>query len=211
MTNADRRQERLETGKCRRCPADAKPGSEYCAPHDAAQKRYQAKYLRRRRAQWKRRGLCKNDGRPRHGTSSLCAVCLTRLGRLKTSVGEKGVEKSARIAAATVVDKDGRTRYLGRRKRGAPGVGSVDRADLELAVQELIAALDGLGLYESTAGQELPRIQRQDLRQAYVGRAFASARAALDVCRRAGWTIPGLDGEDDDEPDIAATPRKGGR
>jgi hypothetical protein len=135
------------------------------------------------------------------------------LGRLQDDGGKKvnpGVNKRARIASATVVDKDGRTRYLGRKKRGAPGVGSVDRGDLELAANEVMAALAGLELYESTAGHEMPRVQREDLRQAYVGRAFAAARATLEMCKRAGWTVPGLNDEDADE-EIAATPRKGGR
>jgi hypothetical protein len=84
----------------------------------------------------------------------------------------------------------------------------MDRGDLELAVHELMASLAGLELYESTEGHELPRVQREDLRQAYVGRAFAGARAARSMlCRRGGWTVPGLNDDDADE-EIAATGRK---
>jgi hypothetical protein len=209
MTNAERRQQAIEAEKCRRCGAPAVPGSEYCGPHDAAQKGYQAKYLKKRRAEWKRRKLCPNDGRPRKGDSRLCAVCLVRRGRL--SGVERKVEKSTRIAAATVVDKEGRTRYLGRRKRGAPGTREEDRRDLELGAKEAIAALDGLSLYEMSKGQQLPRIQLNDLHQAYAARAFAAAKAFLLVCKRAGWTVPGLNDDDEADEEIAATPRKGGR
>jgi hypothetical protein len=210
MTDAERRQQRIEDGKCgrRRCELPPKDGSEFCDGHHEEQKRRQTASMKTLRATRKRRGLC-GCGRPRRGRSRLCAVCLKRLGGLRSGLVNSPVNKASRIAAATVVDKEGRTRYLGRQKRGAPTSGSVDRADLELAATELIAALDGVALYEAAKSQQLPRAQREDLRQAYVARAFAGARAALDVCRRAGWTIPGLeDPADGDAGDIAATGRK---
>jgi hypothetical protein len=152
MTDAERRQQRIEDELCTRCGQPAMDGSEYCAPHDADAKARKRRSMAAKRKEWRRRKLCVTCGRKRRGTARHCAVCLTRLGRLKSPGVDSGVDKRDRIAAATVVDKDGRTRYLGRRKRGAPGVGSMDRGDLELAVHELMASLAGLELYESTAG-----------------------------------------------------------
>ncbi len=193
------------------CEVPAGEASEECPYHHKRTKARKRKYDRKRRARYARRKLCVTCGRRRRGQARHCAGCLIRLGRLKKSGADKGADKRLQISARTIVDKEGRTRYLGQSRRGAPSVGQLDEWDLALGRKEGAHADEGHAHYQSAEVQAMPRIQREDIRQAYASRAFAAARAYLLVCKRAGWTVPGLNDGDDGDDEIAASPRKSGR
>ncbi len=193
---ADLYHQRKADHLCVRCGKPAAPDSDYCAPHEMDQRWREAKAQARRRAAFRKRKLC-GCGRKPMGKLKLCGVCRTRLNSLPLRLVNKAVNKRSLIAERTVVDKEGRSRFLGQSRRGAPSVAKTDDWHIQLAVKELAAAVDGHAYYQSAEVQAMPRIQREDIRQAYQGRAFAAARSLLIMNQAAGWTIPGLN--DDDE------------
>lgn len=102
--------------------------------------------------------------------STSCLAC--RIARRRLRADDERVHpdvslnRAARIAARTVVDATGRTRYHGRARRGQQTHAELNAEDLEMAVQSFRAFTTGVHRLADPETKDLPRAQLDELRKA---------------------------------------------
>jgi hypothetical protein len=157
-----------------------RPGCSVLAPDDSclcethrADNRARIKRLYKKRKAAK---LCPKCGvrKPRPGSWG-CAVCATKAGEVsgrprgrppKNPPNTNSNNAESRVAAATSVDKDGRSRYHGRAERGRQPTVDLDRQDLVDAARCLGDGRAAVEYLWTTEIQALPRAQKLEVRAA---------------------------------------------
>lgn len=179
----------VESRRCARrgCRSPAAEDSERCARCDEKQRRYQRDYMARKRQEWDAAELCTRCGGNRAPRSKWCTGCLIATGRVHLEDRKSHVEsRRDRIRARIVRGVDGRRRYHGQGKRGAPSVDQVDSVDLRHARRDFDHGVEGLAYFRSETVALMPRLQREDVKQAAVAKLVETARRLLDVAKRHG-------------------------
>lgn len=186
-------QRRQLAGQCTRngCPHDAVDGSDLCEAHVTSERARWKAIKRKTRARRRAKGQCIDCGKRVKG-DRLCAKHRIERDRY-TERATAGVPESvptsaARIAAATRAQttsgNEGRVRYHGQGKRGAPSRAVQNAADVAKITRHLANATKALAFADSDATEQLPRIQRKGARDAALALWFAGARLILAMCIR---------------------------
>lgn len=192
VATSDYQQRKLD-GRCvyPGCPAICADDSSLCPAHRDAQRRRVRLAVRKKRARWRRAGLCTRCGRkrkPGHGWG--CPKCIVAVDAVPRRLVTTHVNKSARIAARTeAVDEhaaDGyrRTRYRGQDRRGRQSNQQIDEQDLDDAIERLRRGKAGLALARSAEVQQLPRVQRDEAKHEALAHIDHGLRFAEDVLER---------------------------
>lgn len=188
----------LENRACKRRGCRARPldDSEFCRPHDEAQKRYNREYDQRRRERWEAEGKCTRCGADQRKRDSMwCAACLIRLGKVRKSDLKQQLENRAQRIAERLIpwenspQNEGRLRLRGG-KRGAPSGETVDEADISDLRIYIEKASQGLSLANSDEVQAMPRIQRDEAKQAAMAWVALLVRAGLVMLKRKRYPLP---------------------
>lgn len=181
----------------RLCTVVALEESEFCDEHARQKRQYDAAWIAKRRAGWAKAKRCTNCGAAKRKRGSVwCAACVIRDGRIKiSSVGQQVVGRAERVAAATAIDRDGRSRYHGTGKKGRRSIQEENAADFDLVEKELakligdaivmVPKVRGASEYVwSSEAQQQPRIQREETRQRALGRVHVAYRLLGEILRR---------------------------
>jgi hypothetical protein len=177
--------ERKLAGLCvyHRCGTPPADGAQLCLHHLAKQRKRDAKYKAKLRARRRESGLCAFC--LAKSKTYRCLACLVKAGfAARRKSVPCSVDKSARIAARTVMHHDGRTRYHGQNRRGQQPRAQLDDQDLAEAISRLQRAKDGLAAARSPEAQLLPRIQREDAERAALAQLELAGRFLDDVGER---------------------------
>lgn len=168
---------------CRRPPAE---GIQLCTWHVRRQRKRSRTRNAKERAAARAAGLCAIC-QVKPSKSYRCPGCLVREGRVPKSAGVRnGVDKSARIAAATRTHADGRKRYHASGKRGSQPAEKLDAEDLGWARSAIKRGEDGMALLRSLKVQMMPKIQRDDVKAAAVQQLILAQGHIADVLQRHG-------------------------
>lgn len=198
-SSVENRHEKQSRGKCvrKRCPLEAADDSDYCPGHRDEQRDYNREYMARVRAYRLKQKLCTWCGdklpksefpKPGAKTAS-CKACRIRRDRMTTGGVKASVENRRERVAARIVDvvdsSDGyaRTRMKGG-KRGAPKAAQTDSADLQDLRLYVEKASQGLVLAASEEVQSLPRIQRDEAKNAAMAWVSLLVRAGVEMLKR---------------------------
>lgn len=178
---------------CKRSPAD---DSDYCPRHRDEQRGYQRDYMARRREEWDADDRCTNCGAKERKTgSNWCPRCLIARGKAHRAVVKSQVEnRRDRIAERLIPwenspSNEGRVRLRGG-KRGAPKAEQADEMDLHDLRLYVERAADGLHLAGSPEVQALPRLQRDDAKDAALAWIALLIRAGLALLKRKRYPLP---------------------
>lgn len=198
-------QQRKEAGLCTRCgdPASDDSLCSTCGPALREQIAASTRKLRRLR---RRRDQCARCGKPSPDRYE-CLVCLTKLGRLPKSAHTNPTvdQRKGQWVERMEQSPDGvpriRRRFVGQTKRGRRSIADLDRDDLGEARRELEIGMDGLAAAAAPSTQQLPRVQRDDVRNEALSKLVAAGRWITEVLKRHGYEIPTViaDDEDSDE------------
>ena len=182
-------QQRKESGLCTRCGTQAVDGAQLCAPHLKNARQRTKLAMDKRRVARAKAGCCVDCGRrAEKGATKLaprCKACRIAAGRFKRTVVNKSVNsRTADLAAATRIStlggEEGRTRYYGKQKRGAPAL-AVTNADAGREITKQVAtAVLADQLADSPDVAALPRLQRIETRDAAGGVWLLAARMIRD-------------------------------
>lgn len=185
---ADTYEARKISGRCTRCGQPAADDSLLCAPHrDDARAAVRKSKAKSRRARRRQRRCVDCNQRSR---TYRCTACQIRVNRLRVNNGaNKRVDtKRERIAAATKISTNksegGRVRYHGQGKRGRQSGAQLDEQDLRDARKDLEAGTEALGHCQTPAVKTLPKIQRDDVERAALGRLASAGRWIDEVLVR---------------------------
>ena len=167
---------------CKRAPADS---SQLCPRHLRKQRKYDTQSKKRSRAANRAAGLCAFCPTP--SKKYRCAACLVSARQVpKSHSVQNGVDKSARIAAATRTHADGRTRYHASGKRGSQPAEKLDAEDINWARAALSAGEAGLQMLATEQVKAMPRIQREDVKHAALHQIARAQGHLEDVLERRG-------------------------
>ncbi len=187
MTYDDRKEANANTGRCvrpgcrRRCSGD----TLLCHGHRQAANAARARYNKRKRGN---RMECLDCSRKVEdgGRCLRCRARLTARRPRKMRGGETVGSKQERIAARTIVDADGRTRFHGQPRRGQQPRAQLDEKDIDDAVSALLRTKAGLAVIRSPAHADLPRLQLKDAIDAVLAIGALGCRLFGDVLIRNG-------------------------
>jgi hypothetical protein len=200
--------ERQADGQCTYpgCELPAADGADLCHGHHAAAKARKRSWISKQRARWRKKGRCTRCGRKRAPSSKWgCPKCLNEVRGARPRLVDQHVDKRSRIAARTAIDKDGRRRYRGQSRRGAPSRAATDEADIADIRKGTLRTEEGLSYASSDEVQALPRIQREEARQAALSWMHHVYRTAKDMLERNRYPL----GDETDHPtEIDLTGRK---
>lgn len=180
----------LENRPCARrgCTEPAAEDSEFCAPHEADQRRYNRDYDRRRRKKWEAEKRCMRCGNTKRAPKSRwCAGCLIRLDRLRRRVRadhKVQLENSNRWRP----DPGKREGLLVNRFRGKGKQGRLSRQEQDnqrkrqilWAIVKLEEAAEGIDECWDSSITELPPIRRAAERRQRVGDPLGFAGRLID-------------------------------
>lgn len=188
-TPEERYRARKAAGICTQCGRErAIEGRYRCAPCGQKARDWDAAWQKRRRAELRKQGLCAAGcGRP--SSTERCIICsINAREPLPVSLApERKEAASVRIASATVVDKDGRNRYLGQQKKGAPSkevISRQDAKDLRDAAREMLKSADAIEASGGADWQRMPPIQRAAYKREILSYADFGIRLAESVLDR---------------------------
>lgn len=170
-------QARKESGRCVHpgCDEPASEDSVRCVAHAADQRKRTRRSLRRTRRALAEAGRCVVCRRK--SSTYRCAGCSAREGRIPTVGANNGDNQPPSTPAKWRVDPGTNwNRYRGKAKRGKPPTALLDDQDLDFAVEEILRAKAALAYARSEAVAALPKIQRDGVLAAALGR--------LDVAER---------------------------
>ncbi len=185
-------QQRKEQGLCTRCGDPAADGAGLCEPHLDDQRKRVARSLAVSRDRRREAGLCimcpETRPTPVPAGERTCSACRIRRRRKPLSAERvnNDVNKRARIAAATRTHGDGRTRYHASGKRGSQPTEKLDAEDLLWARNAITIGEDALKMLLTPAVQQLPRIQREDVKHAALHQLIRAQGHLGDVIKRRG-------------------------
>lgn len=202
----------LENRPCKRRGCKARPldDAEFCARHDAADRRYKRDYDKRRRAEWAAAERCMRCGaKDRAKNRPWCPGCAIRLDRarkgLKLDHTRDLENKRARIAKRLIAWQDsphneGRVRLRGG-KKGAPSMEERDRQDLRHLRLVLDDYEEALNRAYAPDVLELHRtVQERARASAHAGLALA-VRLGMEALQTYGYELPEIAPADSDEDD----------
>jgi hypothetical protein len=92
-----------------------------------------------------------------------------------------------------------RRRFVGQTKRGRRSITDLDREDLAEARRELEVGTDGLAAADGPALQQLPKIQRDDVKAQALAKLVSAGRWIVEVVKRHGYEVPFEIVEDEEE------------
>lgn len=177
---------------CSACYAHAAPGRKMCDRHLEMHRVYSARREDKIRDERRAKGLCPTGcGRP--ATGGRCLVCSVRVGDVPPGLDAATMAAreapAARVKAATVenADGDGRTRYKGQGRRGAPPAATLarqDAQDLRWAARELIKSADAIEALGGVDLATMPRIRRDALKREVLSYADFGVRLVDAVLER---------------------------
>lgn len=177
---------------CRRgCTAPALDDAERCGPHERKQRQYNAAYMSRRRAAWKRAKRCPGCGaaKLRPGFKR-CSACVTKARKRLPESVKRSVEnkKAERIAARMIAwvnspTNEGRERMRGG-ERGRPSIEAENQLDVDQIREDLAVAVDALADAGAEYQKLVPPIQRDNTRRAAAARFLLVAKWALSIAKR---------------------------
>lgn len=183
------------------CTEGALDGSDFCVSHDSHEKGREAGKQRRRRQALADKGRCIVAGCSRkvakrkrpNGTIQLrrCVQCSKRhrlAARAKAGVtgDRRGVPGATDERVTRDLEGDGyaRTRYHGQSRRGQQPGWQLDEQDLDEAVSLLQRTKKGLELARDAEAAGVPRIQRQEIKDAALSLASQASRFVDEVLDR---------------------------
>lgn len=178
--------QRKADGECTTCgvklPDDHE--TQQCDKHQAKSRESTRGSMARSRERAIDAGLCADGcGRNNDGLYR-CRLCYLKSGRLKPAT--HGVNNRVNVDSRTSVDSDGRSRYHGQGKRGAPTAEVlVQQEEMDLVSAERLIArgIEALRIVRSPEIRALPRIQKEGaMREAlsYFDRASRTLDSVLD-------------------------------
>lgn len=179
---------RKESGRCvyPRCDKLAADDSVWCPAHRDYHRKAGRDSKVRVRAELREAGKCV-DCRRRSQTYR-CPVCRAKLGDIppsKTVLKDVQNERSShyRIDPAARGRKEV-PRYVGRSRRGAPSAALLDDQDLDEALDEVRKAKEALAYSRSDEVKAMPKIQRDGILRAALGRVERASRWLDEVLAR---------------------------
>lgn len=210
QSNVEIREAKVIAGTCVRngCETTAADGSSYCQSHHEDQLAYQRRNAAKRRARYARDGLCIRCGGKRSPGKKQCAACVIATGHVARRCIRPHGEKAQRIAARTksaVETCNGptsgyeRRRYRGQERRGRLSQSQENRTDMDEIARCLERAREGLEYCETDEVKNLPRIQRQEAREAAMSWLALAIRHGYSMCRRNRYPIPEEHVEEDED------------
>ena len=168
------------------CPRAPEAGAQLCPVHLRRKRKSDARSAKRRRADRKAKGLCRDCGKKSPRT--VCHACSIAQGRVPTTMGRIVVGNTPapdRQWRAGTHESDATTqRYRGRAKRGKPPAALIDDQDLQYAIEALQKARAGLALASSPEVAQLPRLQREAAKQAALAYVRYAGRFEDEVLDR---------------------------
>lgn len=180
------------------CHEPPMEGSSMCQPHRDKSRKATARAMANAYRLREKKRLCRRCGlRPAQPKRVTCGVCRVERGQWGAPGRPKkpvlNVELNAtgdRIAAATHVDADGRTRYRGKGTRGRQPLIETDLDDLREAskahgragVHREIGE-KGLSYYWSAEVQQMTKAVSQEIRRAALGELERARDKALEEAR----------------------------
>jgi hypothetical protein len=179
---------------CNECPKHAR----------ASRKRARRRRIKNRRI-WTAKKLCLRCGRKRRRGSKWCHRCLVKLGKLRDLDRHKQHHNSEdRVTREVEGDGYARTRRHGQPRRGQQPWHQLDDQDLVDAIDRLMRTRQGLALAASAEVAQLPRVQRQEIKNAAYAHAAHAKRFVAEVLERGNYD----DGSDDEMGvSVGKTPR----
>lgn len=179
----------LYSASCpRRAEGWPEPTGCHCPQHALKHRKQNAKRQRERRAQLAEAGKCVRCRKP--STTYRCMGCrlLDRCDLPSTSVADGvSVDRSAKIAAATSKDPDGRTRYRGQQKRGQQPKWQLNLQDLRHCSEDWAQFVEGL---QKLGGEGALKMHRSDYHSAEIAVAKVGDRVSRrmdDILERLGY------------------------
>jgi len=179
-------QERKEAGVCTRpgCNQPAGEACNECPPHQFdTQKRARRRRIKNRRA-WRKKRLCLRCGGKRKQGRTWCAACLVREDRARSIASHKPRHNDDRTDRVLEGDGYARTRYHGQARRGQQKRYQLDLQDLDDAIARLQRAKRGVMLAAEAEEQQMPRVQRDEIRMEAMSQAAHAIRFVDDALDR---------------------------
>lgn len=189
------RADRKRLAVCRWCaePVAVKPNGKpaaMCVEHLAVEAERSATKREVLRAERRARGECESCGKPSNAGRCIRCSIYTRNLPVTLHATVTRQERNTVAAQATVIDKDGRSRYLGQQKKGAPSkavLARQDAKDLRDAARELLKSADAIEASGGADWQSMPRIQRDAYKREILSYADFGVRMAESVLDRHGY------------------------
>jgi hypothetical protein len=174
------------SNRCTYPGCDAELADRQCAEHGDRERVRKRLWIAAKREEWRAAKRCTRCGGPRKAGSKWgCAGCIVDL----LGFVDVDVDKSARVAAATAIDADNRTRYHGQARRGPPSKASLNAQDFDDAVRLAVRAKAECEYASGPEVSELPRAQRDDERQKAIATLRRVVRHELVVLSRYGEDV----------------------
>lgn len=180
-------QERKVALKCTRSGCDAGAGDESneCPKHHMDSKKRKRRYRRKMRKLWAKKRLCLRDGRKRRKGSKWCHRCLVKAGKLRIVEQDKQRDNEGdRVTRQVEGDGYARTRRHGQSRRGQQPWHQLNDQDLVDAIELLQRARQGLALAASAEVAQMPKVQRDDIKDAACAHAAHAKRFIAEVFAR---------------------------
>lgn len=199
-------QERKEAQTCTRGGCNEPPGdaSNECPKHQADSKKRKRRHRLKMRRLWTKKKLCLRCGRKRRKGSKWCHRCLVKAGKLRELEQDKQRDNEPdRVTREVEGDGYARTRRHGQPRRGQQPWSQLNDQDLVDAIDRLQRARQGLALAASAEVAQLPRVQRDEIKNAACAHAAHAKRFIAEVLERCGYD----EGDADEMIDSAATTR----
>lgn len=180
-------QARKESGLCvyPKCPDACADDSVWCPAHRDMTRKHRRRSAKRVRSQLRDAGKCARCRR--RSATYYCPGCSVRIGRVPSTGVANTVDNERRPHYRVDPAARGRRevqRYVGRARRGAPSAAILDEQDLEYAVEELKKAKAAIAYARSSVVQAMPKIQRDGVMAAAMGRLHAARRWVDEILAR---------------------------
>jgi hypothetical protein len=202
--------QRKERGLCTRpgCPERGDGGECDAHQRDSNARKRKAKRKAKQRALAARRAakqlakihakrrVCLTCGAKRVPGQKHCAKHLVANGVVSEMLGDKSVDKTARIRAATHVDRDGRSRYKGQTRRGQPKRNAIDAKDLGYALDALGRGTQGLALAAELETVALAKSERKAAEDEALAQLHQARGFIDDVLARHRYRLVETDPDD---------------
>jgi hypothetical protein len=180
-------QERKEAGICTRagCSKLAGEESNECPRHQRDSQKRRRRHRMKARRLWAKKRLCLRCGGKRAFGRKWCGRCLVREDRARTSAGDKQRDnKDDRTTDVLEADGYARSRYHGQSRRGQQKRHQLDAQDIDEAIERLQRAKRGVLLAAEAEEQQMPRVQRDEIRLAAMAQAALAGRFVEEILDR---------------------------
>lgn len=173
--------------QCTRCGKRARDGHQLCRKHLADQRRYNAKWARKRARLARRKKRCRYCIR-KVTMGRSCLACREQRKRYRTLLRarkKRAVDKAVdRGPDRMVLRPDGRIRSSGKGSRGRTESKVIDDQDLDYAMDAIAKAKDGLARARGEQSAQFAPAERRAAKLAALAHAAHGVRFVEEVLDR---------------------------